>query len=205
MASTPHLPRAGKCRPRDMWASGPRPNEFLRQMGLRTSYSLSDLLPERYSRLRRKMQPRMGVPRYGARRGRLRHTRISPRGSAQAGRNAADSNGDWLVLVYLFVSAYMRMAKNVNENPLILSSEPVSSTMPPIPNPSVVVLRLQLPNRDCYRLGVGVNLNQLLCKAANACGNTGGGSSSDTANPAPTIQLDTTSAPAGSPNMTLNI
>lgn len=68
-------------------------------------------------------------------------------------------SSSWL---YLFGSSYIRLEKNNNLPPLLLSSPPSPVT---VPSTSVIVLPLRQPNRDYYRLGVGVNINQLWCKA----------------------------------------
>jgi hypothetical protein len=62
--------------------------------------------------------------------------------------------------VYLFGSAYVRLAKNQDLSPLILQT--VSA--PTLPSPTTIVLPLLIPDRDFYRLGVGLNLNQIFCK-----------------------------------------
>ena len=62
--------------------------------------------------------------------------------------------------VYLFGSAYIRLAKNQDLSPLILQA----ASGVTIPSPTVIVLPLQQPDRDFYRLGVGLNLNQVFCK-----------------------------------------
>ena len=66
--------------------------------------------------------------------------------------------GSWL---YIFGSAYMRLAKNQNYSPLILTT----ASGVTVPSSTVIVLPLEQPNRDYYRLGVGLNINQLFCKA----------------------------------------
>jgi hypothetical protein len=62
--------------------------------------------------------------------------------------------------VYLFGSAYIRLAKNQDLSPLILQT----ASGVTIPSSTVIVLPLQIPDRDFYRLGVGLNLNQIFCK-----------------------------------------
>jgi hypothetical protein len=62
--------------------------------------------------------------------------------------------------VYLFGSAYIRLAKNQDLSPLILQT----ASAPTLPSPTTIVLPLQIPDRDFYRLGVGLNLNQIFCK-----------------------------------------
>ncbi len=66
--------------------------------------------------------------------------------------------------VYLFGSAYIRLAKNQDLSPLILQS----ASGVTIPSPTVIVLPLQIPDRDYYRLGVGLNINQIFCKMFNS-------------------------------------
>jgi hypothetical protein len=76
------------------------------------------------------------------------------------------NGGSWL---YLFGSAYMRLAKNQNYSPLILNT----ATGVTVPSSTVTVLPLEQPNRDYYRLGVGLNINQLFCKAfSTGCNNS---------------------------------
>jgi hypothetical protein len=71
-------------------------------------------------------------------------------------------NYSWL---YLFGSAYIRLRTNQNLAPLLLQSpsSPIS-----VPSPTVDVLPLVQPNRDYYRLGVGLNINQIWCQAFNS-------------------------------------
>ena len=63
----------------------------------------------------------------------------------------------WL---YLFGSTYLRLEKNLNQPPLLLATPSSPLTLP---NPSVIVLPLRQPDRDYYRMGVGLNINQLWC------------------------------------------
>lgn len=63
--------------------------------------------------------------------------------------------------VYLFGSVYTRLNRNHNSSPLILAAE---TTQPTLPNPAVVVLPLVQPDRDFFRLGVGLNLKQIFQK-----------------------------------------
>ena len=63
--------------------------------------------------------------------------------------------------LYLFGSAYIRVARNQDLSPLILETETATVT---IPSNTVIVLPLQQPDRDFYRLGVGLNMNQVFCK-----------------------------------------
>jgi hypothetical protein len=62
--------------------------------------------------------------------------------------------------VYVFGSAYVRLAKNQDYSPLILQTASGVTA----PSPTVIVLPLKQPDRDFYRLGVGLNLNQVFCK-----------------------------------------
>lgn len=64
-------------------------------------------------------------------------------------------------LLYLFGSAYLRTSRNQDLSPLILMTETATVT---IPSSTVIVLPLQQPDRDFYRLGVGLNLSQIFCK-----------------------------------------
>lgn len=68
-------------------------------------------------------------------------------------------NSSWL---YLFGSSYIRLQRNQNLPPLILATPASPVTLP---SPTVFVLPLRQPNRDYYRIGVGLNVNQLWCKA----------------------------------------
>jgi hypothetical protein len=69
--------------------------------------------------------------------------------------------------LYLFGSAYIRLAKNQDQSPLILKT----ASGVTVPDPSVIVLPLQIPDRDFYRLGIGLNLSQIFCKmgASTTC------------------------------------
>ena len=86
-------------------------------------------------------------------------------------------NSSWL---YLFGSAYLRFRANNNLNPLLLASpsSPIS-----VPSPTVDVLPLVQPNRDYYRLGVGLNINQIWCKAFNSTCPNAPASSTDATKP----------------------
>jgi hypothetical protein len=68
--------------------------------------------------------------------------------------------------LYLFGSAYIRKSRNEDLAPLILQTETATVT---IPSSTVIVLPLQQPDRDFFRLGVGLNLNQVFCKMFNSC------------------------------------
>ena len=63
--------------------------------------------------------------------------------------------------VYLFGSIYSRLERNQNYPSLILAAE---TNKPTLPNASVVVLPLQQPDRDFFRIGVGLNLSQVFSK-----------------------------------------
>ena len=67
--------------------------------------------------------------------------------------------------LYAFGSVALRTWRNEDRSPLILQTETATVT---IPSPTVIVLPLQQPDRDFYRLGVGLNLNQVFCKMFNA-------------------------------------
>ena len=70
----------------------------------------------------------------------------------------------WL---YLFGSSYIRLLHDVTEPAL-----PLSAPNPPVsvPSANVFVLPLRQPNKDYYRLGVGININQIWCKwFGNGC------------------------------------
>jgi len=66
-------------------------------------------------------------------------------------------------ILYIFGSASARLVHNTNLPPLILQSANVSSLTGTsgVPNPSIVVLPLTVPNRDFYRFGVGINISQI--------------------------------------------
>jgi hypothetical protein len=105
----------------------------------------------------------------------------------------------WL---YLFGSTYIRLQRNQNLPPLILQTP-----NPPIavPSPTVVVLPLVQPNRDYYRLGVGLNINQLWCKAFGSGCST---STTDTGsnNPVPMLtSLNPPTAKVGGAAFTLTV
>jgi hypothetical protein len=76
-----------------------------------------------------------------------------------------------LEYLYLFGSISIRFAKNVNYSPLILTSIPASSLTgtgaSALPNPSAVVLPLRQPDRDFYRIGAGISINQIFTALAN--------------------------------------
>lgn len=83
----------------------------------------------------------------------------------------AIANSSWL---YLFGSTYIRIQGNQDFSPLILQSPTTPVT---IPSPSVIVLPLKLPNRDYFRLGIGINLSQVFCKLSpSGCPNPNSGS-----------------------------
>jgi hypothetical protein len=68
------------------------------------------------------------------------------------------NSSSWL---YLFGSSYIRLQSNQNLPPLILQTPPTTVA---VPSPTVIVLPLKQPNRDYYRIGVGLNINQIWCK-----------------------------------------
>jgi hypothetical protein len=63
--------------------------------------------------------------------------------------------------LYLYFSGYSRFKKNVTAAPLTLTADPKG---PSIPDPAVVVLPLKQPDRDFFRVGIGLNVGQVLCK-----------------------------------------
>ena len=87
-------------------------------------------------------------------------------------------SSSWL---YLFGSAYMRLQSNQNLPPLILQSPPQSAPVT-VPSATVFELPLRQPNRDYYRIGAGLNISQLWCKAfgsgCTASSDSGSGSKS---------------------------
>jgi len=69
-----------------------------------------------------------------------------------------------LNFIYLFGSTSVRVhGLPPGQSPLILTASPTSgSTTPPAsPNPAVLVLPLTQPDRDFYRIGAGINLNDI--------------------------------------------
>lgn len=112
------------------------------------------------------------------------------------------SASSWL---YLFGSTYIRLQSNQNLSPLVLQTPPTPIS---VPSPTVFVLPLRQPNRDYFRLGVGLNINQLWCKAFGSnCGSsspdtttTSGSSAADTTTPAkPGTTPGTGTSPPASP------
>jgi hypothetical protein len=96
--------------------------------------------------------------------------------------------------LYLFGSASMKTTKNVNEQPLVLSTAPAPAL--PLPT-SVVVVPLTQPDRDFYRFGVGVNITAIFCKmTTNGCTNNSSAPASDSTTP------PASSAPAKTPTKT---
>jgi len=69
----------------------------------------------------------------------------------------ADGNAAYL---YLFGSAFAPLGRNQGVSPLILPTAASSA----VPSPGAIVLSLPMPERDFYRLGVGVNLSQVFSK-----------------------------------------
>lgn len=65
--------------------------------------------------------------------------------------------------LYIFGSAALRFEKNISYSPLILMAAS-STALQTIPTPSVVVEPLQQPNKDFYRIGVGISLDKVLTK-----------------------------------------
>jgi hypothetical protein len=66
-------------------------------------------------------------------------------------------------LFYVFGSAGMRTAHNMTSPPIILTT-PVSGSSPIVPGSNVAVLDLQVPARDFYRIGIGLNILDIFCK-----------------------------------------
>jgi hypothetical protein len=69
-----------------------------------------------------------------------------------------------LNFIYLFGSTSVRLYNlPPGLSPLILTASPTSgsSTPPASPNPAVLVLPLTQPDRDFYRIGAGINLNNI--------------------------------------------
>ncbi len=68
--------------------------------------------------------------------------------------------------LYMFGSVYTRFQRNQDSSPLILAAE---TNKPTIPSDGVIVLPLKQPDRDFFRLGVGLNLSQVFCKMFSSC------------------------------------
>ncbi len=69
-----------------------------------------------------------------------------------------------LNFLYLFGSASKRFYDlPPNQSPLVLALPPASgpSSLAPPPNPAILVLPLTQPDRDFYRIGIGVNICQI--------------------------------------------
>lgn len=71
--------------------------------------------------------------------------------------------------VYLFGSASLRLQRNITDNsPLILQPAVLTSitgtSSTAVPNVNTVVLPLQQPDRDFYRIGVGIDILSLITK-----------------------------------------
>jgi hypothetical protein len=103
------------------------------------------------------------------------------------------TGSSWL---YLFGSAYMRLQPNHNLPPLILQT-PTSAMPVTVPSPTVFELPLRQPNRDYFRLGVGLNIAQIWCTfSSSGCSKTS--SDSGSASAAPKIDsLDPKTTKAG--------
>jgi len=67
--------------------------------------------------------------------------------------------------LYIFGSSSIKIAPNKDLPTINLGV--VQSNVPTIPNPQVLVLPTQQPDRDFYRLGVGLNLMDVFCKVFN--------------------------------------
>jgi hypothetical protein len=63
--------------------------------------------------------------------------------------------------LYFFGSAYLRMQRNQTIPSLTLAPSTDKAT---IPSPAVLALPFKQPDRDFFRLGVGINLGQVFCK-----------------------------------------
>ncbi len=108
-------------------------------------------------------------------------------------------SSSWL---YLFGSSYVRLHHNENFAPLILATPPTTATVT-VPSPSVFVLPLRQPNRDYYRIGVGLNINQLWCKlSSSGCSSSVQGTASTPGSSTKTtkpVKTTTTTTPASGP------
>jgi hypothetical protein len=78
--------------------------------------------------------------------------------------------------LYLFGSIDFRLTSNTTLAPLVLQSAPLTgltgTASTAVPNTGTVVLELVQPDRDFYRFGAGVNLNQLFTKLFTAKSST---------------------------------
>jgi len=106
------------------------------------------------------------------------------------------NNSSWL---YLFASTYVRLRANENLPPLILQA-PASPVT--VPSPTVVVLPLVQPNRDYYRLGVGLNISQLWCKTFGSGCST---QSSDTGSNNSVPSVSSLNPPSGTAGATADL
>jgi hypothetical protein len=94
-----------------------------------------------------------------------------------------------LSFIYFFGSASMRLNGNQNYSPLILTV-PTGNTTPTVPSADVTVLSTQQPNRDFYRIGIGLNLLDIFSKLKS-------GPTTGNANPASaTSESPATAAPS---------
>jgi hypothetical protein len=108
--------------------------------------------------------------------------------------------------LYLFGSASLRFARNINSPPLILQAGDIGSLTgngpSAIPNAAVVVLPLTQPNKDFYRFGVGVDIVNIFKKLyASPSTNSSG---SDAQKPA-IASFNPSSANHGSVDFTLKV
>jgi hypothetical protein len=104
--------------------------------------------------------------------------------------------------IYLFGSASMKATGNSGAQSIILATTP--NPAPPLAN-DVIVLPLQQPNRDFYRIGVGINITSIFCSLSkDGCnksstttsgGSTGSGTSSTVSNPEGGTGSDSGKAP----------
>ena len=73
-------------------------------------------------------------------------------------------------MLYIFGSSSVRLHANKNDPTITLST--VQTGAPALPNSSVVVLSTEQPDRDFYRIGIGLNLvdayNQIFKKSTNS-------------------------------------
>ena len=94
-----------------------------------------------------------------------------------------------MAFIYFFGSASMRLSGNQNYAPLVLTV-PTGSMIPTIPSANVTVLSLQQPNRDFYRIGIGLNLLDVFSKlksgpsTGNAAAGAGAAATDNAAPPA---------------------
>lgn len=69
-----------------------------------------------------------------------------------------------LSAIYFFGSTSVRIARNQNDPTITMTS---TTGAPAIPDPSILVLSTEQPNRDFYRFGIGLNLTDVFSSVFN--------------------------------------